>query len=176
MDNRAAYLQGKWVWDNRWVLKAGVRKENTDIAVDSYSTLRLCRSATQCSVPVDVTGGELDYQSTTYNIGLRYTANDAFNPFIAYSEGFDISDLGRLLRTAQVTDIAQVRTEASIVKHYEVRFQQRTGTTENRICRLPERVRTRHRDTARPTDRRLLTGEGTAGDSRLRIGGSLCCQ
>ncbi len=122
MDNRALYLQGKWVWDNRWVLKAGVRNEHTDIAVEDYSTLRLCRSATQCSVSVEVAGGELDYQSTTYNIGLRYTGNDLFNPFIAYSEGFDISDLGRLLRTAQVTDIAQIHTEASIVEHYEVGF------------------------------------------------------
>jgi iron complex outermembrane receptor protein len=53
---------------------------------------------------------------------LRYTANELFNPFIAYSEGFDISDLGRLLRSAKVTDLALVETEASVVKHYEVGF------------------------------------------------------
>lgn len=122
MDNEAIYLQSKWTWKDHWVLKLGVREEKTDIQVDDFSTLRLCRSATQCSVPFDVKGGDLDYRSTTYNIGLRYTANDLFNPFIAYSEGFDISDLGRLLRSAQVTDIADVRTEASIVEHYEVGF------------------------------------------------------
>lgn len=122
MDNRALYVQSKWVWRDHLVFKLGIREEQTDIAVGDYSTLRLCRSVTQCSVPVDVQGGELDYRSTTYNIGLRYTARDWFNPFIAYSEGFDISDLGRLLRSAQVTDITDVQTEASVVKHYEVGF------------------------------------------------------
>lgn len=128
MDNRAAYVQSKWVWQDHWVLKVGVREEQTDIKVDDYSTLRLCRSATQCSVAFEVKGGELDYRSTTYNIGMRYTAHDWFNPFVAYSEGFDISDLGRLLRSAQVTDIADIRTEASLVKHYEIGFSSHFDT------------------------------------------------
>ncbi|WP_286830467.1 MULTISPECIES: TonB-dependent receptor [Kordiimonas] len=122
MQNKAAYLQSKFVWRDHWVFKAGVRAEKIDISVDDYSTLRLCRSETQCSVPMDVTGGELDYSSTTYNVGLRYNAIPAFSPFISFSEGFDISDLGRLLRSAVVTDLMQVQTEASEVRHYEVGF------------------------------------------------------
>ncbi|WP_339860542.1 TonB-dependent receptor [Paremcibacter congregatus] len=122
MNNKAAYLQTKFVWNDALVFKAGVRAEKIDITVDDYSTLLLCRSATTCSVPMDVTGGDLSYDSTTFNAGLRYKASPLFSPFISYSEGFDISDLGRLLRGAQVTDIAQVRTEASNVRHYEIGF------------------------------------------------------
>lgn len=122
MDNKAGYLQTKLVIADDWVVKAGVRREEIDISVQDYSTLSLCSTATTCSTSVDVTGGKLSYQSTTYNFGLRYTAEPLFNPFVSYSEGFDISDLGRLLRTAQVTDLALVETEASVVEHIEVGF------------------------------------------------------
>lgn len=84
--------------------------------------MSLCSTATTCSTSVEVTGGKLSYQSTTYNVGLRYTAEPLFNPFVSYSEGFDISDLGRLLRTSKVTDLALVETEASVVEHFEVGF------------------------------------------------------
>ncbi len=125
MNNKAAYLQSKFIWNEDWVFKAGMRAEKINISVNDYSTLRLCRSEDQCSVPMDVTGGELDYNSTTYNVGLRYKAFPEFSPFVSFSEGFDISDLGRLLRSAQVTDLSQVRTEASNVRHYEVGFSSR---------------------------------------------------
>ncbi|WP_221797747.1 TonB-dependent receptor [Oceanobacter mangrovi] len=127
MTARAAYLQGKWTVNQDWVFKAGARRETTDIVVDDYSTLKLCRSATQCSTPVDVKGGTLKYAATTYNLGMRYIAIDAFNPFISYSEGLEIPDLGRLLRTATVTDMADIRTEPSKVKHYEVGFSSSLG-------------------------------------------------
>jgi len=122
MNNKAAYLQTKFVWDDALVFKAGLRAEKIDITVDDYSTLRLCRTPTTCSIPMAVTGGDLDYNSTTFNAGLRYKASPLFSPFLSYSEGFDISDLGRLLRSAVVTDIAQVRTEASNIRHYEIGF------------------------------------------------------
>jgi iron complex outermembrane receptor protein len=60
MDSRAAYLQSKWTIADDWVFKAGVRRESIDIAVEDFSTLRLCRSATRCSVSKSVTGGDLD--------------------------------------------------------------------------------------------------------------------
>lgn len=122
MDNKAGYLQAKFVIADDWVFKAGVRREEVNISVEDYSTLSLCSTATTCSTSVEVTGGKLSYQSTTYNVGLRYTAEPLFNPFVSYSEGFDISDLGRLLRTSKVTDLALVETEASVVEHFEVGF------------------------------------------------------
>lgn len=57
------------------------------------------------------------------NAGSRFEgAIDSFTPFISYSQGADISDTGRLLRTATVTDISLIRTEASIIESYEVGF------------------------------------------------------
>ncbi|NRB82106.1 MAG: hypothetical protein HRU38_26220, partial [Saccharospirillaceae bacterium] len=44
------------------------------------------------------------------------------------SQGADISDIGRLLRTDTVTDIALIQTEASIINNYELGF---TSEIEN---------------------------------------------
>ena len=122
MDNIAAFIQGKWVLHDNIIIKAGARHENIDLAVDDFSTLRLCRTADQCSVAFDVVGDTLNYKATTYNAAIRYNLSDLFRPFISYSQGADISDTGRLLRTATVTDIALIRTEASIIDNYEIGF------------------------------------------------------
>jgi iron complex outermembrane receptor protein len=122
MDNKAGFIQTKWIINQDWIVKAGIRKEDISLSVDNYKTLRLCRSAEQCSVSVDVKGGTLNYEATTYNAAIKYNAYEVFSPFVSYSEGADISDLGRLLRTATVTDIADIHTEASIIKNYEAGF------------------------------------------------------
>jgi iron complex outermembrane receptor protein len=126
MSNEAAYVQTKWLIAEDWVLKAGVRRELIDIDVPDFVTLFYCPSAA-CFGGNDVKGGELDYAATTYNVGFRYNGHSAFSPFISYSEGFDVSDLGLLLRAAQAPDIDQVQTEASVVDHYEVGFSGHLG-------------------------------------------------
>lgn len=120
MNNVAGYLQTKWILNNDWIIKAGVRHEKIDLAVDDYRTLKLCKSATVCSVPIDVQGDKLNYEATTYNLALRYHINEHFSPFVNYSQGADISDLGRLLRSATVDDIALIETETSIIDSYEI--------------------------------------------------------
>ena len=96
MESIAGFLQTKWVINNDIIVKAGVRKESIDLTVDDYNTLKLCRSATQCSVPLSVKGDTIDYDATTYNIGVKYNLSDAFSPFANYSQGSDISDIGGL--------------------------------------------------------------------------------
>lgn len=122
MTNLAAYLQTKIIIDGDWIVKAGVRQDKVDLTVDNYDTLKVCRDANTCSVPMDVKGGDIDYDTTTFNLGIRYNMNEHFSPFVSFSQGADISDLGRLLRTATVDDISLIRTEASVVDNYEVGF------------------------------------------------------
>ncbi|MGI2001238.1 TonB-dependent receptor [Shewanella sp. AC91-MNA-CIBAN-0169] len=134
MRNLAVYLQTKFVIADDWVIKAGIRQDSVNLTVDDYQTLKLCRTPSTCSVPFDVTGGELTYNSTTYNIGLRYNMNELFNPFMSFSQGADISDIGRLLRTATVDDIALIRTESSIVDNYEIGFSGQLGDLNYEIA------------------------------------------
>ncbi|OGT70483.1 MAG: ligand-gated channel protein [Gammaproteobacteria bacterium RIFCSPLOWO2_02_FULL_57_10] len=119
MQNRAAYVQGKWV-AGEWVFKGGVRRESVDIDVPNYVTLRMCNARGTCVGGNPVLGGTLSYTDTTWNAGIRYNGNAAFSPFISYSQGFDVSDLGLLLRAASVPNLTQVQTEASLIDHYEV--------------------------------------------------------
>ena len=122
MESLAGFLQTKWVINNDLVIKAGVRQESIDLTVDDYETLKLCRSETQCSVPLSVKGDTIDYDATTYNVGVKYNLLEVFSPFANYSQGSDISDIGRLLRAATVNDIGLIQTEASIIDNYEIGF------------------------------------------------------
>lgn len=122
MENLAGFVQSKWVIQDDLIIKAGIRREDIDLGVQDYRTLKLCKTPDVCSVPVNVTGDKLNYRATTYNVGVRYNFADFFQPFLSYSQGSDISDIGRLLRTATVTDIALIQTEASIIDNYEVGF------------------------------------------------------
>lgn len=122
MENLAGFLQTKLIYNDDLVIKLGVRQEEIDLTVNDYSTLKLCKKVDQCSVPVNVTGDTLNYKATTYNIGAKYNALPLFSPFISYSQGADISDTGRLLRTATVTDISLIHTQASVIDNYELGF------------------------------------------------------
>jgi iron complex outermembrane receptor protein len=122
MQNLAGFLQSKWVYNDDFIVKAGVRSEGIDLKVNDYQTLKLCKKLDQCSVAIDVIGDTLDYRATTYNLGIRYNYSEQFQPYVSYSQGADISDIGRLLRTATVTDIALIQTEASIIDNYEFGF------------------------------------------------------
>lgn len=122
MQNLAAFLQTKWIIADDIIVKLGVRDEEIELAVDDYQTLKLCKSDEQCQAAVDVKGDTLSYQATTYNAAIKYNYTPLFNPFMSYSQGADISDVGRLLRTATVNDIALIHTEASIIDNYEIGF------------------------------------------------------
>lgn len=126
MSNEALYLQSKWVAGD-WVFKAGLRDEQVDIDVPDYTTLRMCGTDNVCRGGNPIAGGKLSYSDTTYNVGVRYNVSDAFSPFISYSQGFDVSDLGLLLRAASVPNLDQVQTEASVIDHYEIGVSGRYG-------------------------------------------------
>ncbi|MER2490650.1 TonB-dependent receptor [Catenovulum sediminis] len=122
MGNIAGFLQSKWIIADDYIVKAGIRHEDIQITVDDYETLKLCTSPTVCSTPMDVQGGSIDFEATTYNIGFRYNGIDAFNPYMSYSEGADVPDIGVLLRSATVDDITKIQTEAAIIKNFEMGF------------------------------------------------------
>ncbi|MFU2512007.1 TonB-dependent receptor [Pseudoalteromonas sp. ASV78] len=122
MKSVAGFLQTKWLIANDLIVKAGVRQESIDLSVDDYRTLKLCKTPTQCSVPINVKGDTIDYDATTYNFGIKYNLNEKFSPFISYSQGSDISDVGLLLRAATVNDIGLIQTQASIIDNYEIGF------------------------------------------------------
>ncbi|PAM93346.1 TonB-dependent receptor, partial [Flavobacterium sp. IR1] len=100
MTNFAPYAQLKTLY-NDFVLKAGIRFENINIDVPDFTTIYVFPY--QSETPnggVAVDGGELQYDATTFNVGLRYNGWELFKPFVSFSQSFSIADLGRTLRSA----------------------------------------------------------------------------
>lgn len=130
MTNFAPYAQVKTIYEDL-VFKAGIRFENINIEVPDYSTIFLFPYGQETSSGgVSVNGGEIKYDATTFNAGLRYNEWNFFQPFISFSQSFSIADLGRTLRTATENTVANINSEAVIANNYEIGFNSRLGNTK----------------------------------------------
>ena len=56
----------------------------------------------------------------SFNVGLSYNRYRVFQPFVAYSQGFSIFDLGRTLRAAKADVLSKISTEPVKTNNYEV--------------------------------------------------------
>jgi len=130
MTNFAPYAQLKTLYKN-FVLKAGIRFENINIEIPDYTTLTRYNvgETTPNSGGDAITGGELDYNATTFNAGLRYNKWSVFKPFISFSQSFSIADLGRTLRSATENTVNEINSEAVIANNYEIGFNSHLGRT-----------------------------------------------
>lgn len=123
MFNLAPFAQAKLTLFDKLVLKGGVRYEKINIGVNDYETLPSRNTTTGVITPsMSVKGGELKYNALVSNVGLRYNLSDYFSPYVSFSQGFSVSDIGLVLRSARVNDIAKINTEAVIVDNYEAGF------------------------------------------------------
>jgi iron complex outermembrane recepter protein len=123
MFNLAPFAQAKITLFDKLVLKGGVRYEKINIGVDDYETLPSRNTTTGVVTPsMSVKGGDLKYNAFVSNIGVRYNLSDYFSPYVSFSQGFSVSDIGLVLRSARVNDIAKINTEAVIVDNYEAGF------------------------------------------------------
>lgn len=130
MTNLAPYAQLKTLYNN-FVLKAGIRLENIGISIPDYVTLTRYRAGETepSSGGVSVEGGDVDYNATTFNIGLRYNKWPVFKPFVSFSQSFSIADLGRTLRSATESTVGQINSDAVIANNYEIGFNGHVGNT-----------------------------------------------
>jgi len=124
MLNLAPYAQMKIDLMTNFVLKAGVRYENARVNVQDFNTIAKGPDG-QGSIPVS--GGKIPYHATTFNAGLRYNKFDIFNPFVSFSQGFAINELGRILRSATSNTLESIATDPIITNNYEAGFSSRLG-------------------------------------------------
>lgn len=123
MFNLAPFVQTKINLFQNLVLKGGVRYEKANIGVEDYATLPTKNTATGAVIPsINVKGGTLRYNTALFNAGLRYNVSNYFSPYLSFSQGFSVSDIGLVLRAARVNDMAKINTAAVIVNNYEAGF------------------------------------------------------
>lgn len=124
MLNLAPYAQIKMDLITNFVLKAGVRYENASVKVQDFNTIA---KGPNGEGSIAVSGGKIPYHATTFNAGLRYNKYDIFNPFVSFSQGFAINELGRILRSATSNTLESIATDPIITNNYEAGFSSRLG-------------------------------------------------
>ena len=128
MTSKAPFLQVRLNVFNHLVYNGGVRFENLNIGVEDYTTLKPYNAQTKTfGESINVTGGDLNYNNIVFNSGIKYNRYGLFRPFLNFSQGFSVGDLGLVLRAARVRDMANIQTEAVIVNNYEAGFASETN-------------------------------------------------
>lgn len=128
MTNIAPFAQADFNILGKLVFKTGLRYENVNIAVDDYRTLRTTGANNSTITPsFDVTGGNLKYSTYLFNAGLRYNQFNLFSPFVSFSQGFSVMDIGLALRDAKVNSIDKINTDAVKVNNYEAGFESKVA-------------------------------------------------
>ncbi|MBB3225135.1 TonB-dependent receptor [Pseudoduganella umbonata] len=100
--NLSLFLQGEAQVTGALALHAGVRRERSDVRIDSYTTLASFRR-------VAVEGGKLDFNETLKNAGLVFKPLRQVSLFSSYSEGFGMPDIGRVLRSINTPGVSVAR-------------------------------------------------------------------
>jgi len=122
MVNIAPYAQLKIDVLDHLIFKGGIRYENANVEVKDFNTIA---SGPDNEGSIFVQGGKIPYKTTLFNVGLRYNKYEAFNPFVSFSQGFAINELGRILRRATESTLGQLETEPIITNNYEIGFSSR---------------------------------------------------
>ncbi|MEM0953272.1 MAG: TonB-dependent receptor [Pseudomonadota bacterium] len=108
------------LWD-AFTLRTGVRYEDATVDIDNYTSFLTGQA---------ITGADLDYDETLLNVGGVYNITEDIAVFAGYSEGFIVSDIGRLIRFIDVdlgtglptglTDVSELNPEAQVIENYEI--------------------------------------------------------
>lgn len=125
--NSAVFLQTVTNFYNKFSLKTGVRYDNILVKVPDYKTIPTKANQEWPSIE----GGNLNYDKPTFNTSLQYHIMKEFNPYISFSQGFAIFDLGRVLRTAKADVVSKIETDPVSTTNYEVGFTSKIAKKVN---------------------------------------------
>ncbi|WP_440120970.1 TonB-dependent receptor [Tenacibaculum sp. Ill] len=119
----AQYIQSTVKFNDEWVLKAGLRYDDMNLTIDDYNTLPYSPLGDGNFNPsVAVEGGRLGFDNLAFNVGVRYIKHQEFIPYVSYSQGFSIADLGSVLRSAKADSVEDIQLEPAVTKNYEFGF------------------------------------------------------
>lgn len=100
----------------RLTVRGGVRYEDISLDVPSFTTPVIFPSQ---PVGQTVGGGTLDYSETVENLGAVFDFTDRWSAFLAYSQGFSVADIGRVLIFTRTPSITTFRAEAQVIDNFE---------------------------------------------------------
>ena len=118
MKNTAPYLQATANLFKNWILKAGYRFDAVKVHVPDFTQIIDAAG----NGGKQIRGGNVDFNASTFNTGLRYAGWEFFKPFVSFTQGFSVIDIGRFVRAAKEDDLAKMQIEPVVVNNYEAGF------------------------------------------------------
>lgn len=118
MKNAAPYIQASANIFNDFIFKAGFRYDAVNIDVPDFTQIKDAAG----NGGKFIRGGSVAFNATTFNTGLRYAKWEIFKPFISYTQGFSIIDIGRFVRAAKQDELSKMQIEPVVVNNYEAGF------------------------------------------------------
>ena len=109
----AGFAQANIPLGSRVTLRGGVRYEDFTVDIDDFRQNPAFGAR-------EVRGGTLDYDATTFNVGGVVSPADGVQLFAGFSQGFSITQVGRLLVNTPQPSVAEARPAPSAVDSYEV--------------------------------------------------------
>lgn len=103
--------------NDRWSVEGGLRYEYATAQFDDFVPLSESRSAS----PVTVQGGTVRYDDVLANLGVVYSPVEAHELYAAFSQGFQLPDIGVQVRNARRGfDIDSSDLEPVKINNYEL--------------------------------------------------------
>jgi iron complex outermembrane receptor protein len=128
--NLAPFVQLEQAVGERVTLAAGVRHETAELEVDDFTTLAAYGSQ-------DVEGGSPEFDETLFNASARAELGQGLSGYLAFSEGFTMPDVGRVLRGIDSPGLAVedfLTLEPVISDNREIGFDYARGPVVARIA------------------------------------------
>lgn len=124
LDTYSAFVQMHMEPTSWLSLEGGIRYDNASLDVPDYTVIEQYRSDTDHRIRGGnfVVGGTREYDSTVFNVGVAAQATDWATFFAAFSQGFNVADVGRVLRNTAKPSIDAIfrDLDAQIIDSYEL--------------------------------------------------------
>lgn len=114
----AAFIQAEWDINDWLSFNGGIRYEDMQLNVDDFVTIPLYYPIVLGGLQVQ--GGKLKYSKAVKNLGLVFHVRDNLDVFAAFSQGFSVADLGRVLRTTPLPTVTGFKPKALVIDNYEL--------------------------------------------------------
>lgn len=132
LDSTAAFVQVHSKPLSWLTVNGGVRYEDAKLDVPDYQQTLQYVNARRPELgfrpnrPVE--GGQLSYADTLFNVGVNADVTDKIAVFAAFSQGFTVTDIGRVLRTYSGGSIFDRvgETDAQLTDNYELGVRLKT--------------------------------------------------
>jgi iron complex outermembrane receptor protein len=94
LDSLGLFAQLKWDVSENFILSGGVRYDRFDISVDDYTPLFDSNFERYSGPPIE--GGDLNFDDTTFNVGVVYKIRPEISLFANFAQGFSIPEFGQI--------------------------------------------------------------------------------